>query len=126
MQVNSEAIYGTTCWIAYGEGPNQIEKSWHGNEKDLAEFTAKDVRFTVKDNVLYAICLGWPGEQVKIETLKRLYPAEIRSVKMLGCDQELTWSLSPTEMTIQTPPEKPCEHAYVFKITRGQPYLDPV
>ena len=122
MHINNEAIYGSTCWVNFGEGPTQIKESWHGNEKYIPEFTVKDIRFTVKDNILYAICLGWPGKQVRIETLKCLYPAEIRSVKMLGCTQELNWSLNPTEMTIETPDEKPCEHAFVFKITRGQPY----
>ena len=122
MEVNGEAIYGTTNWIAYGEGPTQIQKGGEFNEKDVAGFTAKDIRFTVKDNILYATCLGWPGEQVTIETLKCLYPAEIRSLKMLGVDQELKWSLNEAGLTIQTPADKPCQHAYVFRIARGQPF----
>ncbi len=123
MEVNSESIYGTTNWIAYGEGPTQMEKGGSFNEKDVAGFTNKDVRFAVRDNVLYATLLGWPGQEITIETLKRLYAAEIQSIRMLGSDQELRWKLDTTTgLTIETPADKPCEHAYVFKITRGDPY----
>ena len=91
-------------------------------QKDVAGFTPRDVRFAVKDNVLYATCLGWPGAEITIETLKRLYPAEIQSVTMLGSDQPLRWSLTDAGLTIETPAERPCEHAFVFRIVRGEPY----
>jgi alpha-L-fucosidase len=122
MDVNGESIYGTANWIAYGEGPTQIERAGSFNEKDIAGFTPRDVRFAVKDSVLYATCLGWPGAEITIETLKRLYQAEIQSVTMLGSSQPLRWSLNDAGLTIETPAERPCEHAYVFKIIRGQPY----
>ena len=122
MQVNSEAIYGTTNRISFGEGPNQIKKAGAFNEKDVPAFNSKDVRFTVNGNALYATVLGWPGETTTIETLNCLYPDEIKSVRMLGVDKELEWRLTPEGLTIQTPAHKPCDHAYVFKIVRGQPY----
>lgn len=122
LAVNGEAIYGTTNWTVYGEGPTQMQVGEAFNEKKTGSFTAADVRFTVKDDALYATCLGWPGAQVTIGALKSLYPAEIRSVTMLGAGRELKWSLSEAGLTIETPAEKPCEHAYVFKIVRGDPY----
>jgi len=122
LEVNGEAIYGTTNWVAFGEGPTQVAPGAAFNEKKVGGFTAQDIRFTVKDDALYATCLGWPGAQVTIATLKSLYPAEIVSVKMLGSPQELKWSLGEAGLTIETPAEKPCEHAYVFKIVRGDPY----
>jgi alpha-L-fucosidase len=54
-----------------------------------------------------------------IETLKCLYPDEIKSVKMLGADQELEWKLTSNALVIKVPDQKPCEHAFVFKIVRG-------
>ena len=49
LDTNGEAIYGTHNWIQFGEvGCGQSERL--------------DVRFTVKDNCLYAIILAaWPG-----------------------------------------------------------------
>jgi len=122
MRVNSEAIYGTVNWITYGEGPNKILKAGEFNEKEVPVFDRKDVRFTTKGDALYAIFLGWPGDNACIETLKCLYSKEIKSVKMLGVDQELDWELTSSGLVIKVPAKKPCEHAYVFKIIRGQPY----
>jgi hypothetical protein len=56
------------------------------------------------------------------DLVKSLYPAEIRSVRMLGSERELKWSLGEAGITMQTPAERPCEHAFVFKIVRGDPY----
>ncbi|KKM83360.1 hypothetical protein LCGC14_1310190, partial [marine sediment metagenome] len=95
---------------------------------------AKDIRFTVKDNAIYAITLGWPGEEFKIKTLRKSYrkilrqseakkfylmdESDIKSIKMLGVDKELEWKLTETGLKLKTPNKKPCEHAYVFKISR--------
>lgn len=119
LALNGEAIYGTTTWVSYGEGPHAITKNGAFNEKEVPIFDASDVRFTVKDQYLYAICLGVPHKPVTIETLKLLWPGEIRSVHMLGVDQELAWKLDELGLTIDLPAEKPCDHAVVFKIERG-------
>jgi alpha-L-fucosidase len=120
--VNGEAIYGTTPWMTYGEGPTQMTKAGYFMEDQEVQYTAQDIRFTVKDDVLYAICLGWSDEQVTIESLRGLYESEIESVRMLGVDKDLEWSLSLAGLEIKPPNEKPCEHAYVFKITRTHPF----
>jgi alpha-L-fucosidase len=122
LDVNGEAIYGTTPWMTYGEGPTVMKKTGYFSEEQEVEYAAQDIRFTAKDNVLYAICLGWPGEQLTIDSLKRLYASEICSVKMLGIDAALDWSLTEGGLVIKTPAERPCEHAYAFKIVRGRPF----
>jgi alpha-L-fucosidase len=108
--------------MTYGEGPTKMAKTGYFSERNEVEYTANDIRFTVKDNILYATCLGWPGERVTIESLKGLYESEISSIKMLGIDQELKWSLTAQGLEIERPTEKPGDHAYVFKITRKQPF----
>jgi len=40
----------------------------------------------------------------------------IANIAMLGCDEQLTWSQDENGLTIQMPSEKPCEHAYSFRI----------
>lgn len=123
LAVNGEAIYETTPWLIHGEGPTQMaaEGAFSEEEEDVA-YTAHDVRFTVKDDALYAIVLGWPGESVTISSVSHyLYPSEIRSVTMLGAEGELEWRLTPHGLTIATPADRPCDHAYTFKIQRGRP-----
>jgi len=122
LAVNGEAIFGTSNWLVFGEGPVQLKKTGELNENEKLDYSAKDVRFTAKGNALYVTCLGWPTGPVTIETLKSLYAAEIKSVRMLGVDRELKWTLDGKGLTIVPPAKKPCEHAYVFKIVRGKPY----
>ena len=100
-----------------------MQKAGYFMEDAEVAYTAEDFRFTVKDDVLYAICLGWPGAQATIKTLKSaLYPSEIASVRMLGVDQELSWSMTEDGLTVETPEQRPCEDAYVFKIQRKAPF----
>jgi len=120
LAVNGEAIYDTTPWMVYGEGPTKMTTEGYFSEEQDVTYTADDIRFTVGNDALYAICLGWPDERVCIQTAAPLlYPSEITSVTMLGVDENLEWSLTPDELTIQRPAQRPCEHAYVFKIARG-------
>ena len=65
-----------------------------------------------------------PTDPVLIEELKNLYPGEVRSVSMLGVQQELEWSLTNAGLKIKPPVQKPCDHAYVFKIMRDHPFRD--
>jgi alpha-L-fucosidase len=133
LQVNGEAIYGTTPWVISAEGPTKLESGGPFNESDGLRYTAEDVRFTAKGNVLYATVLGWPGEKILIKSLaggpnpdkqfwNGLYPSEIASVAMLGDAQELKWEITKEGLTITTPKKKPCMYAFVFKIVRKKPF----
>jgi len=126
LKLNGEAIYNTTAWMIYGEGPTKLEaadpsRSYGRSmtKEEDSSYTGEDIRFTIKDNILYAICLDWPGEEITIKSLKKLFSSEIQNIQLLGIDQQLEWSLTKEGLTINTPAGKPCEHAYVFKITRS-------
>jgi len=119
LNVNGEAIYGTRYWKVFGEGPTKII-SGHLKEKRHEPYTAEDIRFTVKDNVLYAIALDWPQDQLRIKSLGTsltLCTKEITDVKLLGSDQKLQWSRNADCLTIEMPAKKPCEYACAFRIT---------
>ena len=118
LKVNGEAIYGTRCWSIFGEGETPVGTG-HMSERGAKPFTAEDIRFTTKGDALYAICLGWPGEQATIKSLgsNSAVPADmISQINMLGSEGTLSWSQSEDGLTIKTPSEKPCQHAYAFKI----------
>jgi alpha-L-fucosidase len=99
-----------------------MTKAGYFMEDKEVSYTAQDVRFTAKEDALYAICLGWPGKELILHSLKYLYPEEIRSVSMLGSPEPLGWSLGGDGLKVQTPGQRPCEHAFVFKIERGRPF----
>jgi alpha-L-fucosidase len=85
LEVNGEAIYGTTSWTKSGEGPTSVEIGEEGdamfNESDIV-YTAEDIRFTVKGDVLYATVLDWPGEEVLIKSLVPLEEDEDEDEEM--------------------------------------------
>lgn len=130
LRINGEGIYGTSPWVVSGEGPTELEKAGPFNESNTMRYTSEDIRFTSKGDVLYATVLDWPKEKVLIKSLahKReiwkvgLYPSEIESVIMLGDGTPLRWSLGAEGLMIEPPARKPCEHAFVFKIVRKDPF----
>ena len=132
LKINGEAIYGTVPWEIAGEGPTQLTtKSSKGNnfnENNHIHYTGEDIRFTAKGNVLYATALAWPGEKALIKSFAPkynwpgIYPSEIASITMLGDGKELKWEMTKVGLSIETPKAKPCDYAYVFKITRKSPF----
>lgn len=115
LATNGEAIYGTRPWRIYGEGPTRVVA---GSFKDTARqsFTSEDIRFTTNDGALYAIALGWPANgRLVIKALGGEEP-KIRSIHLLGSTEKLKWTRNDQGLTIETPPEKPGDYAYVFKI----------
>ncbi len=72
LEVNGDAIYGTSPWMIAGEGPTNLGSDPTDigfNESDIV-YTSKDIRFTVKGDDLYATFLDWPGDVAVIQTLK--------------------------------------------------------
>ena len=76
---------------------------------------------------MYASFLDWPGDEAAIYSLRRFEEElsihwdenEIKSIKMLGIENELDWGMSKEALIITTPNKRPCDHAYVFKIERN-------
>ena len=119
LDVNGEAIYGTRPFKVFGEGPTGIVAG-HMKEKENKAYTAQDIRFTTKPGVLYVIALAWPEKQLSVQSLRQgsdMLNDDIADIKMLGSDEPVTWSRDSESLKIQMPTAKPCDYAYVFKIT---------
>ncbi len=90
MKINAQAVYGTTHWKKFGEGPTEV-KAGHFTDTARKAFTEEDFRFTFKDGVLYAFALKWPqSNTVKIKSLGRYvreYCASILDVSVLGASE---------------------------------------
>ncbi len=118
LKINGEAIYNTRPWKIYGTGPTEVVEG-HLSENKNADNTAEDIRYTSKGDVLYAIILDWPEKEAIIPVLKKdseLFTKKIEGIKLLGSDEKLKWERTTEGLIIQMPTEKPCEHAFVFKI----------
>jgi alpha-L-fucosidase len=122
LALNGEAIYDTVPWHLSGEGPTVMNvQGAFSDTKEKIAYTGEDFRFTMKDNILYAISLGWPSKDFTIKSLNdtiagNVYPGQIQSVKLVGDEHELRWGSSDKGLNIERTDAKPCDHAYVFKI----------
>ncbi|GAB3658818.1 alpha-L-fucosidase [Echinicola sediminis] len=119
LDQNGEAIYGTTYWKTYGEGPTEVATGHHteGKNKDL---TGKDFRFTQKDGSLYAIAMDWPTDgHALIQSLgkeAKLLDKTIKNVSLLGYDGKLSWTQEANGLKVLLPDDKPGDYAFVFKV----------
>lgn len=121
LTMNGEAIYDTKYWNTFGEGPTEVKKGHHseGNNQDLS---AKDIRFTQKDNKLYAIVLDWPKDgKVNITTLAKNSEygkdLKIKEVAVLGSSEKITWEQTNEGLKVKMPTKKPGDFAYTIALT---------
>ena len=112
IAVNGEGIYGTRPWEVFGERPiaTEVVKTAKFNEKNI-KYAEDDIRFTKKgDALLYAFCLEQPTKDIRIKSLgtdANLNSKEIASIKILGSDETLTWTLKNDALVINKPTKLP-------------------
>ncbi len=116
LDINGEAIYGTRPWKKYGEGPT---KSASGAFADQTEpFTAKDIRFTTKGNILYATCLGLPADKTSISLLGlNAGNGIVDSIELLGSGDTIHWVQKKEALVIDPSAKYPAGHAVVYKLS---------
>ena len=99
LEVNGEAIFETRPW-KYAEGTT---------------LESIPVRFTQKNDYLYAILMGRPVTDTI--TLENLNLEGISNVNLLGNKEELSWRLEESNLTIQIPRNMEDTLAITFRIT---------
>ena len=114
LSVNGEAIYGTRPWKVAGEGSQQGTAGAFTDNEETA-YTAQDIRFTAKGDVLYAISLAWADKDVVIQSVGN--DLKVASVELLGSDKTLKWRQTNAGLQVNFPAEKPTEYAHAVKIT---------
>ncbi|WP_301922458.1 alpha-L-fucosidase [Ferruginibacter sp.] len=115
LEVNGEAIYGTRPWKVFGEGPTESASGSFADQKK--PFTAKDIRFTSKGDILYAIALGVPAMNTSIKLLGiKTGNGKIASVDLVGSSEKLSWSQQADALMIKPIKNYPSENAVVYKI----------
>ncbi|MDO3695358.1 alpha-L-fucosidase [Wenyingzhuangia sp. chi5] len=114
LKINGEAIYETSTWKVFGEGPTKQEKS--GMFLDKITYTNKDIRYTKKDNNIYAIVLGWPGNNMEINLSSFANETNILKVELLGSQESIVYHLEQDGLHVITPSQRIDDKAIVFKI----------
>jgi alpha-L-fucosidase len=119
LTLNGEAIYDSTPWIIYGEGPTQIQAGF-GHDKDTKAYQAGDFRFTQKGQTLYAIEMAWPADgRAVIHALGSEHQGkglQIRNVELFGSSAKLNWRQTDDALEVNVPGTAPGKFAFVFRI----------
>jgi len=117
MKINGEAIFGTRPWRLYGEGPTQVKAGKFG-EEGAEPFTARDIRFTARRGMLYAMALGRPdGDTMTIKSLAAGTAGQVQRVELLGGDRALPHQRNGAGLTITLPKQQLGEHTCAFRIS---------
>ena len=126
MDINSECIYGTRPWNIYGEGPSvkndaTVRDSAENPPRGLGpNLTASDIRFTTKDEILYAVVMGWPaGGKVSIKSLAKNrgnYPGEIGGVQLLGSAGKLEFVRDENGFAVTLPAQRTQSDNYAIAL----------
>jgi len=128
METNQEAIYGTSAWKVYGEGPlfekeaakaqGKGTKAAGGTLNAGEGRTLLDIRFTAKNKTVYAICLAWPEKDILVRALGRkgMLGGEIAAVSILGSKEKVQWRQTDEGLSLTVPRDKPCRYAFVYKV----------
>ena len=118
-----ESVYSTRPWYTYGEGPTKEPEGHFRNASEFLKikYSARDIRYTTTNDVIYATLLGWPGSNEEV-LLKSFSTDEwkdmrkIKNVSLLGSDQKLQYIMSDDGLKIVTPASPSDEMAVVFKV----------
>ncbi|MCW0386009.1 hypothetical protein NB722_000548 [Xanthomonas sacchari] len=119
LKTNGEAIYDSTPWRSYGEGPTEVVGGTFQDTK-TKPYTPEDFRFTTGHGALYAIELGWPADgQALIRSLK---PADgVRGVTLLANGKPVPFEQRADGLHLRLPAKPVGDHAYVFRIDLSSP-----
>ena len=103
----SEAIYGTRPWKVAGEGPTEVVSGQFSEEK-TKPFTVKDIRYTAKGGVLYAMTLGKP--ETDTLSLTAVKEGRVERVEVVGASVPLQFTQDGAGLHVTLP--SGASHAY--------------
>lgn len=125
MEINSDAIYATRPWKTFGEGP-LAEADNPMNAQGFNEglnYTAADIRFTRKNDTVYAFFMDWPESAdcliKSFSTAAGTYRGNVTSVKLLGYG-DVDFSHDADGLRITLPTSRPNGICPVFAITTDE------
>jgi len=114
LRVNGEAIYGTRPWKVFGEGAGVPARPPRPHTVPLRLI---EIRYTCKEDVVYAISLRQPTEPLVLRAVRGL---PVGRVTLLGCAGEVAWTRTEAGLRVEPPANVLGAHAWVFKIAVKQ------
>jgi alpha-L-fucosidase len=106
LGVNGEAVYGTRPFTISGEGPTEVADTFL-SDADRVPFTAQDIRFTTRADLVYAIPLDWPKDGTVLVTSlaedSPHLPGPIGAVELIGDPMPLAFERQDRGLMVHLP-----------------------
>jgi len=119
LKVNGDAIYATTPWKSYGEGPTKVVGgAFH--DTDTKPYTPEDFRFTAKVDAVYAIGMACPADGKAVIHSMGSAALPVTNVELLGSSDKPTWNQTADALEVTLPAGTTCKYAYALKLTPRQ------
>jgi alpha-L-fucosidase len=100
LDANGEAIFGTTYWAVAEDDDAPVE-----------------VRYTWRDDTLYAVCLDWPGERLELSVGDHVDLDGVDGAEVLGSATDVGVS-TEGGLVLSLPAEPPRDaHAYAIAVS---------
>jgi alpha-L-fucosidase len=118
LVINGESIYGTRPWKIYGEGPTESASGSFADQKKA--YISKDIRFTLKGDILYAITLISPStaDNISIKNLStKANNGTIYSIELVGSKEKVNWIQTENELLINPISNYPSLNGAAFRIS---------
>ncbi|MBK1876045.1 alpha-L-fucosidase [Pelagicoccus mobilis] len=119
LRANGEAIYGTRPFKVYGEGPKRMASSGHFVQM-TGSYNEENIRFTTKDDAIYAIQMGWAGSKKEV-LIKSVIPENLEgrtvaNVSVVDSPETISWEQADEGLLVTTPFKASNKIAICFKI----------
>jgi alpha-L-fucosidase len=119
LKVNGEAIYSTSPWKTYGEGPTRVVGgAFH--DTDTKPYTPEDFRFTTKGENVYAIGMACPPDGKAVIHSMGSASLPVADVELLGSSDKVTWNQATDALEVTLPAGATCKYAYALKLSPGR------
>ncbi len=142
LKLNGEAIYATSPWKVHGDNlfsglvdtnsgnanlantdfealKKKQNKQFNNRTIDSPPYGHDEVRFTTKNDVLYVFVLNPAEGEIELSALglKSIYkPNQIKSVKMIGSNDEIKFQQTNDNLKLGVPAKRPTNYAAVFEV----------
>lgn len=119
LKANGDAIYGTTYWSVYGEGPTEIVEGTFQDVK-RESYTTQDIRYTFRPPYIFATVLKWPkNNRVTLKSLAKgsqLFKGLIEDISLLAYDKNVTYIRDEDGLKLTIDSDIDTRYPVTFKI----------
>lgn len=119
LQVNGEAIYGTSRWDVPNEGQDETQLAGTGHRAVTGfqrKFTKDDFWFTSKGDCVYVISMESEAKDFTIKTLAK-DEYIVTEVSLLGDQSKMEWHQDAKGLNVVLPENLPSDIGFVLKVT---------